>query len=133
MAGNGFDYNITVPTFYKQLRDTAGYWTMTTGKDDLTKGTSLGFKLKPKYGNCTDCLDGDGKYHLHELGWSDALRFAGKHGVMQQWPEPYEMYGFFLRNKTLPRCLCKHIMFGSYYLISFLFSFTLYMIENRIC
>ena len=56
-----------------------------------------------RYGNCTDCLDGDGKYHLHELGWSDALRFAGKHGVMQQWPAPYEMYGFFLRNKTLPR------------------------------
>ena len=85
VSGNGYDYNVSTPTFYKQLRDTAGYWTMSTGKDDLTKGSSLGFKLKPKYQGpdgykCADCVDGDGKYHLHELGWSDALRFAGKHG-----------------------------------------------------
>jgi hypothetical protein len=33
---NSHDYNVSVPTFYHQLRE-AGYWTMTTGKDDLTK------------------------------------------------------------------------------------------------
>jgi arylsulfatase A-like enzyme len=94
------DYNTSVPTFYKQLRE-AGYWTMTTGKDDLTKGTQMGSITKPPYKGCDACLDGDGLYHQEELGWSDGRRFQGKLGVFQHWPEPYCMYGYHLRNQTV--------------------------------
>jgi len=38
---NSFDYPVNQTTFYDVMRD-AGYWTMTTGKDDLTKHTQLG-------------------------------------------------------------------------------------------
>jgi arylsulfatase A-like enzyme len=31
------DYNTSIPTFYKLLRDDGGYHVMVTGKDDLTK------------------------------------------------------------------------------------------------
>jgi arylsulfatase A-like enzyme len=97
---NMHDYNIKVPTFYKQLQE-AGYWTMTTGKDDLTKGSQLGSNLKPPYKGCDYCLDGDGLFHQKELGWSDGRRFAGKSGVFKHWPKPYCMYGYHLSNQTV--------------------------------
>lgn len=86
-------------TFYKQMR-LAGYHTMTTGKDDLTKASQLGSKLNPKYPGCPTCVDGDGQYHLKELGFSDALRYSGKMDVVDR-PQPHEMYGFYLRNHTV--------------------------------
>ena len=73
---------------------------MTTGKDDLTKASQLGSKLSPPYPGCSDCVPGDGKWHLDELGFSDALRYSGKEDVVDK-PVPHEMYGLFLLNHSV--------------------------------
>ena len=79
VPSNGHDYNPNTTTIYSVLRS-AGYHVMTTGKDDLTKASQLGSKTG--YPGCADCVDGDGKYHLKELGFSDALRYSGKSDVV---------------------------------------------------
>ena len=99
VPSNGFDYPMTQATFYMVLRN-AGYHVMTTGKDDLTKRSQLGSKLKPPYKGCSYCTDGDGLYRQAELGFSDALRYSGKMDVVQK-PVPHEMYGYFLRNHSV--------------------------------
>lgn len=73
------------------------YHTMTTGKDDLTKASQLGSKIG--YPGCPNCRDGDGQYHLKELGFSDALRYSGKMDVVDQ-PNPHEMYGKLFLQQT---------------------------------
>lgn len=78
------DYPITQTTFYTVLQQ-AGYWTMSTGKDDLTKDSQPG---------------NDGEYHRKELGWSDALRCSGKMDVVSK-STPHEPYGFYLKNNTV--------------------------------
>lgn len=78
------DYPIDQTTFYTVLQQ-AGYWTMTTGKDDLTKKHQPG---------------GDGEFHRKELGWSDALRASGKMDVVSG-KNPHEPYGFYLNNQTV--------------------------------
>ena len=77
---------------------------MTTGKDDLTKASQLGYKTR--YPGCPECRDGDGLYRQAELGFSDALRYSGKLDVVQK-TVPHEMYGFFLRNHSVNEPL-KH-------------------------
>eukprot|EP00462_Mataza_sp_D1_P005747 CAMPEP_0175120952 /NCGR_PEP_ID=MMETSP0087-20121206/900_1 /TAXON_ID=136419 /ORGANISM="Unknown Unknown, Strain D1" /LENGTH=407 /DNA_ID=CAMNT_0016402443 /DNA_START=327 /DNA_END=1550 /DNA_ORIENTATION=- len=71
---------------------------MTTGKDDLTKHSQLGYNIG--YPGCPDCVDGDGRYRQYELGFSDGLRYSGKDDVVQK-NSPHEMYGFFLRNQSV--------------------------------
>eukprot|EP01063_Lacrimia_lanifica_P004438 TRINITY_DN1248_c0_g1_i1.p1 TRINITY_DN1248_c0_g1~~TRINITY_DN1248_c0_g1_i1.p1 ORF type:complete len:508 (+),score=206.28 TRINITY_DN1248_c0_g1_i1:67-1590(+) len=93
------DYPVDQPTFYKLLRDQGGYHTMTTGKDDLTKATRMGTTVH--YKGCPQCKDGDGLFHQEELGFSDGMRHSGKMDVVYT-PEPAEMYGYYLRNQTLP-------------------------------
>eukprot|EP00041_Stephanoeca_diplocostata_P007110 m.98043 g.98043 ORF g.98043 m.98043 type:complete len:550 (+) comp16736_c0_seq3:162-1811(+) len=78
---NDFPVN-TEKTFYNQLQD-AGYHTMVTGKDDLTKKSQPGI---------------DGEFHRVELGFSDALRASGKMDVVSTFPHPHEPYGVFLNN-----------------------------------
>eukprot|EP01060_Flectonema_neradi_P024477 TRINITY_DN3335_c0_g1_i1.p1 TRINITY_DN3335_c0_g1~~TRINITY_DN3335_c0_g1_i1.p1 ORF type:complete len:536 (+),score=117.60 TRINITY_DN3335_c0_g1_i1:88-1608(+) len=90
------DYPISQTTFYTLLKD-AGYHTMTTGKDDLTKATQLGYRNG--YQNCSYCKDGDGLYHQAELGFSDGLRYSGKMDVVDT-ATPHEMYGYYLSNQT---------------------------------
>ena len=86
------DYNISIPTFYGQLRD-AGYHTMTCGKDDLDKATQLGTR---------DGLGGNwtGTYHQAELGFVDGLRCEGKGDVVDE-PQPHERYGHWLSQQTV--------------------------------
>ncbi len=91
------DYPSDQPTFYGQLR-AAGYHTMTTGKDDLTKATQLGSAVD--YAGCGDCVAGDGRYHQDAMGFSDGLRYCGKMDVVNH-PDPHEMYGYFLRNQSV--------------------------------
>lgn len=97
VPSNGFDYPINQTTFYDVLR-AAGYHTMTTGKDDLTKKSQLGSKTG--YPGCPECRPGDGRYHMKELGWVDALRYSGKMDVVST-KTPHEMYGFYLQNHTV--------------------------------
>ena len=87
------DYNISIPTFYGQLRD-AGYHTMTCGKDDLDKATQLG--TKTGQGNWT------GLFHQAALGFSDGLRCSGKGDVIDlKDKEPHEMYGHWLASQNV--------------------------------
>ena len=97
VPSNGHDYGVNTTTFYAVLR-AGGYHVMTTGKDDLTKASQLGSKTG--YPGCPGCVAGDGRYHLAELGFSDALRYSGKMDVVQQ-PTPHEMYGFYLANHSM--------------------------------
>jgi len=85
------DYPINQTTFFSKLRD-AGYWTMTTEKDDLTKASQLG----------TRNHEGDwrGLYHQQELGFSDGLRSAGKMDVVDT-KEPHDLYGHFLKENVV--------------------------------
>ena len=62
----------TMNTFYKLLRDKAGYHVMTAGKDDLTKASKLG--TKTFFPGCPSCRRGDGRYLQEELGFSDSMR-----------------------------------------------------------
>eukprot|EP00039_Didymoeca_costata_P008771 m.116158 g.116158 ORF g.116158 m.116158 type:complete len:216 (-) comp14225_c0_seq9:1659-2306(-) len=57
---NDFDVE-EIKTFYKAIQE-AGYWTMITGRDDLTKRTGPGL---------------NGSYHAEALGFSDQERCAG--------------------------------------------------------
>lgn len=97
VPSNDFDFPTNVTTFYSVLRQ-AGYHTMVSGKDDLTKKSQLGYRTG--YPGCPFCHDGDGLYRLEELGFTDGLRYSGKEDVVDT-PAPHEMYGFFLRNQTM--------------------------------
>ena len=87
------DYNISIPTFYSQLRE-AGYHTMTCGKDDLDKATQLGTRTGA--GNWT------GLYHQAALGFADGLRCEGKGDVVDT-EQPHERYGHWLSEQTVTR------------------------------
>lgn len=85
VASNFFnDYPVNQTTFYKVLRDDGGYWTMTTGKDDLTKKSQPG---------------PNGLFHQEALGFSDGLRCSGKLDVMTGGP--HEPYGLMLNATTV--------------------------------
>jgi len=88
-----------VPTFY-QLLNQAGYHVMTVGKDDLTKGTLLGYT--EDYAGCNDCVRGDGRYHQADLGFDDGFRFVDK---VQQFDVGTDTYldalGAYLYNQTV--------------------------------
>ena len=64
------------PSLIGQALQDAGYWTMTTGKDDLTKKTQLGYEVGAD--------SSTGAYHQAELGFSDGERFSGKEDVVQK-------------------------------------------------
>jgi len=71
------DYPVNLTTFYTLLQN-AGYHTMTTGKDDLTKATGCGL---------------NGTLHATQLGFSDFLRVKGKDDVLGAVPsDPYGEY-----------------------------------------
>jgi len=86
------DYPVEQTTFYTQLQK-AGYHTMTTGKDDLTKASQLG--------SHTGQYLPYGGYMAKELGFSDWIRHSGKEDVINMFPEPHEHYGYFLSNQTV--------------------------------
>lgn len=83
------------PTFYAKLRDDFGYWTMTTGKDDLTKASQLGTR-----NNASSSSDWRGLYHQAALGFSDGLRSSGKMDVVDT-AKPHELYGHFLSTQRV--------------------------------
>ena len=83
-----------IPTYFSALQR-AGYHTMTTGKDDLTKATQLGFHLG------YDTRNASNTYHARELGFSDSIRFSGKMDVLQGYPKPHEPYGYHLNARTV--------------------------------
>lgn len=78
-----------IPTYFSALQN-VGYHTMSTGKDDLTKATQLGYKLGK------DTRNGSDTYHARELGFSDSIRFSGKDDVVSTYPAPHEPYGYML-------------------------------------
>jgi len=86
------DYPINQTTFYTQLQK-AGYHTMMTGKDDLTKATQIGASIGEYLPY--------GAFHMSELGISDGIRHCGKMDVVNTYPEPHDYYGYYLRNRTV--------------------------------
>lgn len=83
-----------IPTYFSVLQR-AGYHTMSTGKDDLTKATHLGYTLG------YDTHNASNTYLAHALGFSDSIRFEGKGGVIETYPKPHEPFGYFLNNHSL--------------------------------
>ena len=84
VPSNEFDVPDGIPTFYRVLRDVAGYHVMITGKDDLTKSTGY---------------NPDGSYRAVELGYSAWLgRTPGKLGTLKKFRGPYND---FLLNSTV--------------------------------
>mmetsp|Transcript_23758 Transcript_23758/g.74238 ORF Transcript_23758/g.74238 Transcript_23758/m.74238 type:complete len:515 (-) Transcript_23758:28-1572(-) len=88
------DYDVEIPTYFSALQD-AGYHTMSTGKDDLTKASALGYLLNHSTRNASDT------YHAKELGFSDSIRYSGKNDVISTYPEPHEAYGYMLNASTV--------------------------------
>ena len=72
------DYPLNQTTVYTLLQD-IGYYTMTTGKDDLTKATGMGI---------------NGTYHAQQLGWVNYSRCAGKDDVLRMGI-PADPYGYY--------------------------------------
>jgi arylsulfatase len=73
------DYPVNQTTFYTILAEEAGYYTLTSGKDDLTKATGPGK---------------DGSFHASELGWQGYARCEGKEDVVNKGvpSDPYGIY-----------------------------------------
>ena len=69
LGNDANDYDSRIPTYYSALQE-AGYWTMTAGRDDLTKHSWLGYRLGQDASN--------GLYRMTELGFSDGIRCIGK-------------------------------------------------------
>eukprot|EP00052_Salpingoeca_macrocollata_P023954 m.212495 g.212495 ORF g.212495 m.212495 type:complete len:523 (+) comp22152_c0_seq3:622-2190(+) len=92
------DYPINITTFYSVLQRN-GYWTMTTGKDDLTKASQLGFRHD--FPGCPKCNISNGLFHQAEMGFSDGIRYSGKEDVVDT-QEPHEGYGFWLKQHNVP-------------------------------
>ena len=86
------DYDLDTKTVFSALQD-AGYWTMTAGKDDLTKSSSLGHGLGKD--------SSTGLYNQAKLGFSDGIRCAGKAEVLDHYPNPFEPYGLFLARQIV--------------------------------
>ena len=68
---------------------------MTTGKDELTKKSQLGYHLG------YDTRNGSHTYHQKELGFSDAIRYSGKDDVINTFPKPHEPYGYYLHSQRV--------------------------------
>ena len=83
-----------IPTYFSALQR-AGYHTMTTGKDDLTKATHLGHTLG------YDTHNASNTYLAHALGFTDSIRFEGKGGVIETYPKPHEPFGYFLDSQMV--------------------------------
>jgi arylsulfatase len=86
VGGNGGSLSLEATTFYKLLRDSAGYHVLGCGKFDLDKpGESWGLDGKHKR---------EGKPSLLEMwGFSDGIDNAGKgDGRGTKQPEPYNAY-----------------------------------------
>ena len=93
------DYDTNQTTWYRLLRDVAGYHTLTAGKDDLTKTSKLGALSMPPAAP-------DGSYHQWELGFSAGARTVGKDdfcGSINKHLGAHDPYGLWLRNQTARR------------------------------
>jgi len=85
---NSVDYPVSQTTFYKMLRDQAGYHVVTIGKLDLNKGSE-------DWGLA-------GKNHLEEWGFSDGFNNAGKpEATITYEGTPIEPYMNFLKGESL--------------------------------
>lgn len=80
LGNDANDYDSRIPTYYSALQE-AGYWTMTAGRDDLTKHSWLGYRLGQDASN--------GSYRMTELGFSDGIRCIGKIENLHLWPQPF--------------------------------------------
>ena len=78
------DYPLSETTMYSLLR-AAGYYTMTAGKDDLTKATGPGL---------------NGSYHETALGFSAGARTCGKDDVLSGG-KPHDPYGDFCNDTRI--------------------------------
>lgn len=85
---NSVDYPLTQTTFYKLLRDQAGYHVVGLGKFDLNKGSE-------DWGL-------DGRNHLEEWGFSDGFNSAGKPEATNTYEgTPLEPYMDYLKGQSL--------------------------------
>jgi arylsulfatase A-like enzyme len=88
VPSNGADLPLDCPTFYRRLRDEAGYHVMGCGKFDLHKAT-LDWNL-------------DGSRCIQEWGFSDGIDSEGKwDGVNSGWDQPKGPYLKFLHDQNL--------------------------------
>ena len=114
-----------IPTFYQALQQ-AGYWTMVTGRDDLTKRTGPGLH---------------GQYHTQALGFNDSARCGGS--VDATWGECsgedngaapcagafsnessrhatiHEPYGAWLATQPVPAAVAKQYNVSNYFELDF--------------
>ena len=81
------------PTYFTALQR-AGYHTMSTGKDDLTKATHLGYEIG-------HTRNGSNTYLAQELGFTESFRFEGKGSPHVRGPSHTNLFGYFLQNQTL--------------------------------
>lgn len=79
------DLSKNASTIYQLLIE-YGYWTMSSGKDDLTMLSGVGIH---------------GDYRASQLGFNDYARCKGKHIIMKKYPELYDPYSVFLNNLSL--------------------------------
>eukprot|EP01084_Bolivina_argentea_P024690 45965_1 len=80
VPSNGHDFPINTTTFYKLLQSN-NYWTMVSGKDDLTKHSGCGI---------------NGTYRLDELGFDDQRRCKGKADNTNPYPTPTDPFAVYL-------------------------------------
>ena len=80
MMSNANDWpSKNIKSFYNYLQEN-GYWTMITGKDDLTKNHGV---------------DIDGNYRIKQIGFNDQRRCHGKLDIDKRWPkikDPFSKY-----------------------------------------
>jgi len=96
LEGDFDEVSDEMPSFMRLLRD-AGYHTMTTGKDDLSKTSVFGMLT---HASCPSCFWGQGQYHQAELGFSDSFRTGDKEQIFSYWPDPFESLGSLLHNSS---------------------------------
>eukprot|EP01084_Bolivina_argentea_P149401 260987_1 len=81
---NSYDWPLNKVTFYKYLQQN-GYWTMITGKDDLTKLHGVGL---------------NGYYRLNDIGFDDQARCKGKLDGDNSYPTKTDPFTSYLLSKT---------------------------------
>lgn len=102
LTNHGDNWPLGQDTFYRLMRDQSDYQVFSCGKDDLYKN-DVNF---PFYDNL-------GTNQAIDLGFTNAMRSAGKHRVTKEAP-PFERYRTFLEETTVGNGTSKAIAYDVY-------------------
>ena len=102
LINHGDDWPLDQDTFYKLMRDQSEYQVFSCGKDDLYKN-DINF---PFYDNL-------GTRRAIDLGFTNAMRSAGKHRVTKEAP-PFEGYRTFLEETMVGNGTAKASAYDVY-------------------